>query len=322
MSRDTATTHHRADHLRDRAAHQHPPAIPPDAAEASQAPAGGPPGASSRHPQSRADHATSGPAAPFIPGPCDYQPFAATSLIISERLCEAVGLRAGWRVLDLATGTGNAALAAARRCCHVVGVDLIAGGLDRARLRARAEGLHARFLAADALCLPFPDGAFDAVVSTLGVIFAGDHQTAADELLRVCRPGGRVGLANWTPDGWTAAFLATLLELTSPHRPRNQGASPFRWGTEEGLKDLFGDRLARLSAHRRTFHARHHNPESFWAFIQATNPFVRARMEAADPATQRRVTRQVLALIDRFNRADDGTVVAAQDYLEVVAVRA
>lgn len=250
----------------------------------------------------------------------DYQPFAASSVIISEQLCEAVDLRAGWQVLDVATGTGNAALAAARRGCEVVGIDLVTEGLHRGVLRAAAEGLGVRYAAADATRLPFPDARFNAVLSTLGVIFACDQQAAANELLRVCRPGGRLGMANWTPDGWTASFFALLRRLTGP--AGGAGASPFRWGSEAGLRELLGDRVRCLTATRRTFVSRHTSPQRFWAFLQATNGFVQARLDTLDPAASAQADREVLALLRRFNRADDGTAVIAHDYVQVTAVKA
>ena len=253
--------------------------------------------------------------------PGDYQAFAATSVIIGELLCEAVDVRAGWRVLDVATGTGNAALAASRRFCTVVGVDLVPDGLGTGRRRAAAEGVDVTFVAGDASRLPFPDESFDAVVSTLGTMFAFDQQAAADELVRVCRPGGRIGLVNWVPDGWAAAFFSMLVELTGAP-PNGDSESLFRWGTETGLEELFGENVASLLTTRRTFRARHLSPESYWRFVQHTSDFVQDRLACVDAGTRRRIDAEVMALVRRFNRSDDATVLTVHDYLEAVAVKA
>lgn len=263
------------------------------------------------------------PAAPLRmdldDAPVAYQRFAATAVIIGEQLCEAVDLRAGWRVLDVATGTGNSALSAARRCCTVVGVDTDPGGFAQGRRRAAAEGVAVTFAGGDATRLPFADASFDAVVSTLGVMFAGDQQAAADELVRVCRPGGRIGLASWTPDGWAASFFALLGRLTRPEV--TDRVCPFRWGSEQGLRALLGDRVADLTVTPRTFHARHHTPAAYWRFIQDTSGFVQQRLAGVDPALRAQVDADVLVLLARFNRSGDHTVVAAHDYLEAVAVK-
>lgn len=254
------------------------------------------------------------------PPAADYQRSAAASMIIGEQLCETADLRAGWQVLDVATGTGNAALAAARRCCDVVGVDLAIEGLPRARQRSDAEGLNVGMAAGDALALPFADAAFDAVLSTLGVMFARDAETAADELARVCRPGGTVALANWTPDGWSAA----VFEVLARHCPALDSgparqAGLFRWGREDGIRQLFGDRLASLEARPRTFYARHHSPQTYWQQARQISPVLRACLAEVDAATGAAIEHETLILIEAFNRSGDDSVVLAHDYLEVVA---
>jgi SAM-dependent methyltransferase len=146
----------------------------------------------------------------------DYAAVGTRILIMSELLCEAVDLRAGQLVLDVATGSGNAALAAARRGCEVTGVDYVPSLLERARVRARAEGLPVTFREGDAEQLPFPDASFDVVLSVVGVMFAPDQERAARELLRVCRPGGKIGLANWTPDGFNAEMTRVMTRYVPP----------------------------------------------------------------------------------------------------------
>ena len=173
----------------------------------------------------------------------DFAVVGSLITIVSEQLCEAVDLRAGWVVLDVATGSGNTALAAARRFCEVTGVDFVPALLERGRERAAAERLPVTFLEGDAEALPFPDAAFDAVLSTFGVMFAPNQERAAAELLRVCRPGGKIGLANWTPDGLAAEHFRTV----GRHVPPPPGLPPpTRWGTEAGLRELFGDRISAL----------------------------------------------------------------------------
>jgi ubiquinone/menaquinone biosynthesis C-methylase UbiE len=165
----------------------------------------------------------------------DYHVIASLIVPIAERLSDAVDLRAGQRVLDVATGSGNVAIAAARRMCAVTGVDFVPALLDRGRSRAAAEGLPVTFEEGDAEALTANDGSFDVVLSALGVMFAPNQEQAAHELLRVCRPGGRLGLANWTPEGW----IGEMLRVVSRHVPPPTGLRPpTRWGTEDGLREL------------------------------------------------------------------------------------
>ncbi|HWL67897.1 MAG TPA: class I SAM-dependent methyltransferase, partial [Geminicoccus sp.] len=173
----------------------------------------------------------------------DYAVIGVTLQIVGEELCEAMDLRAGTRVLDVAAGNGNATLAAARRWCEVTSTDYVPALLDRAAERAEAERLPVTFKAADAEDLPFADGSFDAVLSTFGVMFTPDHARAAAELARVCRPGGRIGLANWTPDG----FIGQLFKLIGRHVAPPPGLRPpSLWGTRTHLAELFGDRASAI----------------------------------------------------------------------------
>ena len=174
----------------------------------------------------------------------DYSAVGATLQIVAEDLCEAVDLRAGERVLDVATGSGNAALAAARRFADATGVDYVPDLLDRGWARSAAEALPIDLREGDAEALPFADESFDVVLSTFGVMFAPDQEKAAQELLRVCRPGGRIGLANWTPDG----FIGEIFRTNGRHVPPPAGLkSPVLWGTDLRLRELFGDGIASIS---------------------------------------------------------------------------
>jgi SAM-dependent methyltransferase len=248
----------------------------------------------------------------------DYAAVGTRILIMSELLCEAVDLRAGQQVLDVATGSGNAALAAARRWCEVTGVDYVPALLERARVRAQAEGLPVTFREGDAEQLPFPDAAFDVVLSVVGVMFAPDQERAARELLRVCRPGGKIGLANWTPDG----FVGELFRVMGRYVPPPPGLkSPALWGTDERLRELFGDGVGSLHVTRRSFFYRYRSGEHFLEFFRATyGPTLKA-FESLDATAHENLGRDIVDLVRRFNVAEDGTMVWPSDYIEVVAVR-
>ena len=249
----------------------------------------------------------------------DYEVIGSTLVVIGELLCEAVDLRAGQRVLDVATGSGNAALSAARRFCEVTGVDYVPALLERGRQRAAAERLAVAFVEGDAEDIPFSDASFDVVLSTLGSMFAPDQEKAAGELLRVCRPGGKVGLANWTPDG----FIGQMFRVTSRYVSPPPGLKPpVLWGTEERLRELFGDRVASVRAERRTFVFRY---RSFEHWLEAFRDYygpVHKAFQALDPDRQAAYAADLRALVEQFNRSNDGTVAVPSDYLEVVAVRA
>ena len=183
----------------------------------------------------------------------DYHMIGTQILLSSELLIEALDVHAGERVLDVATGSGNAALAAARRGCSVVGLDYVPALLERARMRAVAEGVTADFIEGDAEALPFDDGSFDVVTSVFGAMFAPDQEQTASELARVCRPGGRIGSVAHTPDG----FIGNLFKINARHVPPPAGLrSPIQWGTEERLRELFGDRIDEI----RVAEAAHHLP--------------------------------------------------------------
>jgi SAM-dependent methyltransferase len=249
----------------------------------------------------------------------DFAQVGATLTIVGETLCEAVGLRAGQRVLDVAAGAGNAALAAARRFGAVTAADYVPEVLERGRERAAGERLPVAFVEGDAEALPFPDASFDVVLSTFGVMFAPDQERAARELLRVCRPGGTIGLANWTAEGW----IGDVFRANGRRVPPPAGvASPLLWGNEARLRDLFGDGVAELRATRRDFVFRYRSPEHWLDFWRAYyGPTVTA-FAALDADGQAALARDLLDVVARHNQADDGTMVVPGEYLEVVATRA
>src|ERR687898_2326462 len=195
----------------------------------------------------------------------DFAVVAARIVLVAEQLCDTADLHAGWRVLDVATGSGNAAIAAARLGCSAVGVDYVPSLLETGRERAAAEGPDVELLEGDAEALPFPDASFDAVTSVFGCMFAPDHARAAAELLRVCRPGGTLALASWTPDG----FIGQLFRALGAHvRPPAGVPSPMSWGTETHLRELFGDGIASLRTTERTFTFRFPSAHEFVLFFR------------------------------------------------------
>jgi len=248
----------------------------------------------------------------------DYALIGTTLQIVGESLCEAVDIRAGQRVLDVAAGNGNITLAAARRWCDVVSTDYVPALLDRARERVAAERLAATFQTADAEALPFDDDSFDVVVSTFGVMFTPDQERAASELMRVTRPGGKIGLANWTPEG----FIGQLFKTIGKHLPPPAGVkSPALWGTRAHLADLFGQKAASIKAESRTFTFRYRSPEHWLEiFTRYYGPLLKA-FAALEPAAQLALSGDIMALIARFNRAEDGTAVVPGEYLEIVITK-
>ncbi|HSD20105.1 MAG TPA: class I SAM-dependent methyltransferase [Anaeromyxobacter sp.] len=248
----------------------------------------------------------------------DYSVVGTTLQIVGEALCEAVDLRSGERVLDVACGNGNAALAAARRFAQVTGVDYVPALLARAGARAAAEGLPLDLREGDAEALPFPDGAFDVVLSTFGVMFAPDQERAARELLRVCRHGGRIGLASWTPDG----FTGQMFKVVASHVPPPAGLrGPPLWGTEARLAELFGAEARELRRQRREFAFRYRST-AHWLEVFRTwyGPTHRA-FAALAPEGQDALAADLAALVDRYNVARDGTMVVPGAYLEAVITR-
>lgn len=248
----------------------------------------------------------------------DYAIVGTTLQIVGEELCEALDLRAGQKVLDVAAGNGNISLAAARRWCQVVASDYVPELLERARERAAAERLDITFREADAEALPFPGESFDVVVSTFGVMFTPDQESAASEMLRVLRPGGKIGLANWTPEG----FIGQVFKTIGRYLPPPAGArSPALWGTRARIAELFEPHAAAITTAQRHFVFRYRSPAHWLEVFRAYyGPLLKA-FAALEPPSQAELERDLLALIDRFNRDRDGAMVAPAEYLEVVVTR-
>jgi SAM-dependent methyltransferase len=245
----------------------------------------------------------------------DFAAIGRTTLIVAELLAEAADVRAGERVLDVAAGSGNASLAAARRFARVTSTDYVPRLLERGAQRAQAEGLTIEFREADAEALPFADGSFDVVLSTFGAMFAPEHGRAARELLRVVRPGGRIGLANWTPEG----FIGRLFGVIGAELPPPAGLeSPALWGTETHVVALFGARAADIRCARRHFNFRYASP-AHWlqVFRDYFGPTHRA-FAALDPRGQARLADAITALLTEFNVAGRDSLVVPGEYLEVV----
>jgi SAM-dependent methyltransferase len=246
----------------------------------------------------------------------NYAVVGTTLQGVGESLCEALDLRPGSRVLDIAAGNGNATLAAARRFAKVTSTDYVPSLLESGRRRASAEGLAVDFLEADAENLPFPDASFDVALSTFGVMFTPDQEKAASELLRVVRPGGRIGLANWTPDG----FVGHMFRILGKHVPPAPGLkSPALWGTRERLGQLFGTEVE-IRVKTLQFNFRYLSPAHFVdVFRTYYGPMNKAFAAlAGDWGKLRAFEDDLAALVERSNRSDDGTLVAPGDYLEVV----
>ncbi|VIO77877.1 putative methyltransferase YcgJ [Bradyrhizobium ivorense] len=247
----------------------------------------------------------------------DYAIVGTTLQIVGETLCEAVDLRSNQRVLDVAAGNGNATLAPARRFADVVSTDYVGALLERGRERAAAERLPVTFQEADAENLPFPDRRFDVVLSTFGVMFTADQRRAANELLRVCRVGGKIGLANWTPD----SFVGNIFKTIGKYVPPAPGVkSPALWGTETHLAALFGPR-ASVAAKSKHFNFRYKSREHLLEIFRTYYGPVLKAFGALDADKQQALAADMLALVDRFNTATDGTLVVPGEYLEAVITR-
>jgi len=248
----------------------------------------------------------------------DYAIVGTTLQIVGEALCEALDLRAGQRVLDVAAGNGNMMLAAARRWCRVTSTDYVPALLERGKERAAAERLDIAFQQADAEALPFADGSFDAVVSTFGVMFTPDQDKAAAELLRVCRPGGKIGLANWTPEG----MIGKLFKILGKHLPPPAGVRPpSLWGTEARIAEMFGKQAADIRIERRNFVFRYLSTQH-WLDVFKTyyGPMLKA-FGALEAPKQAALAKDMLDLAREHNRSGDDTMVAPSEYLEIVITR-
>ncbi len=248
----------------------------------------------------------------------DYSVVGTTLQIVGEELCEALDIRSGQKVLDVAAGNGNVSLAAARRWCDVVATDYVPALLDRARERADAERLDIEFREADAEALPFSDGSFDAVVSTFGVMFTPDQDRAAAEMLRVCKHGGKIGLANWTPEG----FIGQVFKTIGTHVPPPPGArSPALWGTRARIAELFEPHAASVKSVQRNFVFRYRSPEHWLEVFKTYYGPLLKTFAALEPDAQSALQRDLTALIGRFNRSGDNSMVVPGEYLEIVITR-
>ena len=247
----------------------------------------------------------------------DFARVGSLAILHGELLCETLDIHPGERVLDVAAGNGCAALAAARRWAEVTATDFVDHLLASAQQVADGYGLALTTQVADAQDLPFEDDSFDAVVSTFGAMFAPDQQAVADELVRVCRPGGRIGMCNWTPDSLIGDVFAT----TGRHVPPPAGLRPaIGWGTEERLRELFANRISSLRIETRPFIFRYRSPEHMLEYFRAWYGPTQVAFASLDDEGRSRLAADLVDVYSKYNRADDGTLVAATDYAEVIAV--
>lgn len=248
----------------------------------------------------------------------DFAVIGTTLQIVGESLAEAVDIRAGESVLDVAAGNGNATLAAARRFAHVTSTDYVPSLLEKGAARASAEGLRVKFEVADAEALPYPDGCFDVALSTFGAMFTPDHRRPADEMLRVVRHGGRIGLANWTPEG----FVGQLFKVIGRQLPPPAGLeSPALWGTEPHIVRLFGCNSADIRCERKLFNFRY---ESVAHWLQVFREFygpTHKAFAALDAAGQRALAAAITELLEQRNVGGRDSLVVPAEYLEVVIVK-
>ncbi len=249
-------------------------------------------------------------------GAGDYAQVGATLQIVGEQLAERLDLRAGQQVLDVAAGNGNFSLAAARRFADVTSTDFVPALLEKGRIRALADGFDIEFREADAENLPFADASFDVAASVYGVMFTPDHQRAAHELARVVRPGGRIGLANWTPEG----FIGRLFKTIGAHVP-NPLPSPALWGTREHIEVLFGEQAADISVQTRHYRFHYASIESWLENFKVVYGPVKNAFAALDADGQAALQEDFLALLRDLNTADDGTMKVPGEYLEIVIAR-
>jgi ubiquinone/menaquinone biosynthesis C-methylase UbiE len=245
----------------------------------------------------------------------DYAMVASRIVLVSELLADAADLQAGWEVLDVACGNGNATLAAARSGTHATGIDYVSELLEDGRARAVAEGLDVEFRLGDTEDLPVPDGYFDAVLSVFGAMFAPDHQLAVDEIVRATRPGGTVGLASWTPDG----FIGEMFGVIAGHVPGPPGiASPLLWGTEQHLSGLFGAVVADARSVQRTCTWKFTSPDEFVGFFRRWYGPVLKAFEVLDDDGRAALAHHLAQLARRWDRNHAGSIAIPATYLETI----
>jgi ubiquinone/menaquinone biosynthesis C-methylase UbiE len=247
----------------------------------------------------------------------DFAVIGTTLQIVGELLCETVDLRAGERVLDVAAGNGNATLAAARRFARVTSTDYVPALLERGRARAGADGLDVTFEVADAEALPYPAASFDVVLSTFGVMFAPDHTQSASEMMRVCRPGGRIGLASWTPQG----FLGDLFKVVAKYVPPAPNVrSPLLWGTDAHIRELFAGAAA-IAHTTRHFAFRYRSPQHWVEVFRAFYGPVHKAFASLDAAGQAALDADLIALLRSADRGGATGLVVPAEYLETVITK-
>jgi len=251
----------------------------------------------------------------------DFARAGAEQVLVGELLCRAIDVHPGQRVLDVAAGSGNAALAAARRGAQVTATDFVPRLLQAAARRAQAEGLELETREADAQSLPFSEGAFDVVLSTFGVMFAPDQTRAAAELLRVCRPGGRIGLTAWTPASVMAATQA-IAGRFAPFPPVPGARSPIEWGIEARVRELLGSGVTEVTAQVLSTDMCGISPAGRVEFNRAYVGPTKAIFDRLDPAAQQALAAELARCLQQFNRATDGTLVAPAEYLQLTGTRA
>jgi len=248
----------------------------------------------------------------------DFAVIGVTLQIVGESLAEAVDVRAGEHVLDVAAGNGNATLAAARRFAHVTSTDYVPALLGKSATRAKAEGLTVTYRVADAEDLPFADASFDVVLSTFGAMFAPRHARTADEMLRVVHPGGRIGLANWTPEG----FIGQLFKVIGAHVPPPAGLkSPALWGTEPHMAELFGTQAAEIRCERKHFNFRYASAAHWIQIFRDYYGPTHKAFAALDESGQARLEADITSLLERLNVAGPGSLVVPAEYAEVVITK-
>lgn len=248
----------------------------------------------------------------------DYARIGTTLQIVGENLAEAVDIRSGSNVLDVAAGNGNATLAFARRGCHVTSTDYVDALLARGRMRAEAEALEVNYRIADAEQLPFADGQFDAVVSTFGVMFTPNQAKAAGELMRTCRPGGRIGLANWTAEG----FIGQVFKTLGRHVPPPAGvASPAQWGSKSWIDEHFGAKAKDISFEKTAFVFRYRSAETFMDIFRTYYGPVHKAFLSLDAGAQSRLHDDLMATIKGFETATDGSMRVPSEYAEIVITK-
>lgn len=249
----------------------------------------------------------------------DYSRIGVTLQIVGEELAEAAGFAPDSHILDVAAGNGNATLAVARRFCHVTSTDYIQALLDKGRARVDAEGLDAEFRIADAQDLPFANNRFDGVISTFGAMFAPDQQATASELLRVCKPGGTIALASWTPPG----FIGRLCKLTGSHMSASPGfRAPANWGREEWIREHFAPHASDIRFTLKRFNFRYASPEHYVEVFRTYYGLIRKAFEKVGAEGEKAFHDDMCDLCREFNVATDGTLCATSEYAEVVIVKA